>query len=372
MKLTRYKLGEFIEEISIKNKENKFKQTDVVGLSIKKEFIPTKANLKNVDLKKYKILFDKIFAFVPVTSRNGNKISIAYNNSGQQYLISSVNILFKVNREDILLSDYLYMYFNRPEFDRYARFNSWGSARETFNWSDMCDIDIELPSIDIQQKYVDIYNGMNENIEAYESGLEDLKLVCDAYMNVIKHKYKKHKIGNFIKEINVRNEDFKINNPKGIDINSGFIEPKRIAENSKSAKIVKQGQFAFNKVIKSNGTRIPIAYREDEPCTISSSYYVFEVIKRNVLEDGFLMLWLKRSETQRYTGYISGGSSRDTINFENFCEIEIPIPPLEIQQNIADIYNVYNERKKIAEELKELQSNMCPILIKGAIEEATR
>ena len=83
------------------------------------------------------------------------------------------------------------MYFNRPEFDRYTRFNSWGSARETFSWEDMCDIDIELPSIEVQQKYVNIYNAMIQNQRCYEQGLEDLKLTCFAMADHFKHTKKK-------------------------------------------------------------------------------------------------------------------------------------------------------------------------------------
>src|SRR5699024_2495275 len=93
------------------------------------------------------------FAYVTVTSRNGEKITIAHNTTETTYIVSSSYVVFRIKRKDILLSDYLFMYFNRPEFDRYSRFNSWGSARETFDWSEMCDIDIELPPIEIQQKY---------------------------------------------------------------------------------------------------------------------------------------------------------------------------------------------------------------------------
>lgn len=90
------------------------------------------------------------------------------------------------------------MYFKRSEFDRYARYNSWGSARETFSWEEMCDIDIELPDIAIQQKYVDIYNAMLENQRCYESALEDLKLVCDAYIEELSKDYQSVTIGQFI------------------------------------------------------------------------------------------------------------------------------------------------------------------------------
>lgn len=97
------------------------------------------------------------------------------------------------------------MYFNRPEFDRYSRFNSWGSARETFSWDDMCDMDIELPPIEIQQKYVDVYNAMLANQECYERGLDDLKLTCDAYIEELRRKLPCEPIGPYIERHDVRN-----------------------------------------------------------------------------------------------------------------------------------------------------------------------
>lgn len=136
--------------------------------------------MEGVSLTSYKLMPPHYFAYVPDTSRRGDKISLALNTTAETFLVSSISVVFSVSRSDILLTDYLFMYFNRPEFDRYARFNSWGSARETFDWSEMCDIDIELPPIEIQQKYVDIYNAMLANQRDYENGLEDLKLACFA------------------------------------------------------------------------------------------------------------------------------------------------------------------------------------------------
>lgn len=92
------------------------------------------------------------------------------------------------------MSDYLFIFFNRPEFDRYSRFNSWGSARETFSWEDFCDIDITLPSIEQQRKYVDVYLALQNNLAAYQSKVEDLKLVCDGYIEELRRKTSTMKI----------------------------------------------------------------------------------------------------------------------------------------------------------------------------------
>ena len=154
--LTKFKLGDLLELVDERNSENLFGKNSVVGLATSKQIIKTKADLDGVNLSSYKLFPSKTFAYVPDTSRRGNKISLAYNTDEKIYLVSSISIVFKVSREDILLSNYLFMFFNRPEFDRYARFHSWGSARETFSWADMCDISIHLPPIEIQKKFSDV------------------------------------------------------------------------------------------------------------------------------------------------------------------------------------------------------------------------
>ena len=204
MALTKYKLGELIEFLDNRNSEGLLSVEDVRGISTSKNFIDTKANMEGVSIKSYKIVRKNEFAYVSDTSRRGDKIAIAYNCNEKNILISSIYTVFYLKREDLILPDYLFMYFNRLEFDRFARFNSWGSARETFDWNEFCDIEIELPPISIQQKYVDVYNAMLENQKNYERGLDDLKLVCDAYIENMKNcEYRK--IGDYKKEIKVIN-----------------------------------------------------------------------------------------------------------------------------------------------------------------------
>ena len=189
MALNKYKLGELIELQDARNEDLKYGIEDVKGISIQKVFIETKADMQGVSLRPYYLVKPDSFAYVTVTSRNSEKITIAHNTTNETYIVSSSYVVFKVKRDDLLLSDYLFMYFNRPEFDRYARFNSWGSARETFSWDEMCDIDIQLPPLAIQRKYVDVYNAMLKNQMSYERGLEDLRISCIASIEQLKKKY---------------------------------------------------------------------------------------------------------------------------------------------------------------------------------------
>lgn len=372
MALTKYKLGELIEQCDVRNDELKYTLEDVKGISIQKIFIETKADMKDVSLSPYKLVQPDNFAYVTVTSRNGEKITLAHNTTDNTYIVSSSYIVFKVNRIDLLVSDFLFMFFNRPEFDRYSRFNSWGSARETFSWEDMCDIEIALPSLDVQQKYVNVYNAMLSNQQSYERGLEDLKLVCDAYIEDLRRQIPCEAIGPYIEERNEKNEGNVITLFQGVNVDHVFTEPKRVAEDSENGSVVRTGQFAFNKVMKAHNTKLPIALREGPDCVVSNSYQVFEVTNTNKLLPKYLLLWLNRDETQRYAGFISFGTTRDIFTFDDMKEISIPLPNISIQQSIVDIFACYQARSDINEKLKAQIKDICPILIKSSIEEGRK
>jgi type I restriction enzyme, S subunit len=171
--LAKTKLGDYIELSELKNSDNRYTLENLKGISIQKVFIDTKADMGGVSLSPYLIVKPDYFSYVTVTSRNGEKITIAHNDTKETFIVSSSYVVFSVKPNDILLSDYLFMYFNRPEFDRYARFNSWGSARETFSWDDMCDIQLQLPPINIQKKYARIFMALGAS-EAFRQRLRDI------------------------------------------------------------------------------------------------------------------------------------------------------------------------------------------------------
>lgn len=370
MKLTRYKLGELIEQSDERNKDDVFTSDDVVGLSTQKMMIETKADLEGVKMSSYKVFPQNYFAYVADTSRRGDKISLVFNNKKRTFIVSSISTVFRVNMPELLSSEYLFMYFNRPEFDRYARFNSWGSARETFDWSDMCDIDIDLPPLPIQEKYVAIYNGLLKNQQSYERGLEDLRLVCDAYIENLRKTIVPEEIGPYIEEINIRNIN-NMQNIQGVESESAFCETRAntIGLNISNYKVVKKDQFAYNPSRINLGS---IALRTKDVCVVSPMYIVFEVKSKDKLISEFLMIWFGRREFQRSTLFYATGSVRDTFDFNLMREIKVPIPEIKIQQSIANIYKVYKKRKEINEQLKKQIKDICPILIKGSIEEAKK
>lgn len=372
MQLIRYKLGKLIELCNERNTDLRYGFDDVRGVNNSKQFINTKADLNGRDFSKFQIVNPGDFVFNHRTSRNGSKFSIAYNDSGNSIICTEDYVVFRIGKDskEILLNLWLYMYFNRSEFDRFVITNSWGSSTEFYNWEDIKNIDIVLPPLPIQKKFVAIYNGLLKNQQSYERGLEDLRLVCDAYIENLRRIIPSEEIGQYIDEVKERNSELDITLTQGIDVNMQFIPAKREAKDKESTNVVKNGQFAFNKVVKSNGTKLPIALREGENCIISGSYQVFEVTNKNKLLPEYLMLWMSRSETHRYCGFNAWGSTRDVFPFEEMKLLKFPIPDIKIQQSIVNIYKVYKKRKDINEKLKKQIKDICPILIKGSIEEA--
>ncbi|HIS27352.1 MAG TPA: restriction endonuclease subunit S [Candidatus Pullilachnospira intestinigallinarum] len=373
MGLGKYKLGELIQIHDERNVELAYGLNDVKGISIQKEFIETKADMSGVSLKPYILVKPGCFAYVTVTSRNGEKITIAHNNTNNTYIISSSYIVFRVKRTDLLLPDYLFMYFKRSEFDRYARYNSWGSARETFSWEEMCDIDIELPDIAIQQKYVDIYNAMLENQRCYESALEDLKLVCDAYIEELSKDYQSVTIGQFIFQRDLRNDgSLGVSSVRGIATSKEFINTKADMEGVglNNYKVVAPGQFAYVPDTSRRGDKISLALNISENTYLVSSISIVFDTQKDVLLPEYLMLFFVRSEFDRYARFHSWGSARETFDWSEMCDVQIPIPDIKIQQYIVNIYTAYLLRKEINEQLKTQVKDVCPILIKGSLEEA--
>lgn len=369
MRLKKYKLGELIELCDERNSDNQYKLSDVKGISTEKVFIDTKANMDGVSLDSYKVVNPREFSYVPDTSRRGDKIALAFNNSNKVVLISSIYTTFKCNRNDLLIPEFLFMFFNRPEFDRYARFNSWGSARETFSWEDFCDIDITLPSIEQQRKYVDIYLALQNNLAVYQSKVDELKLVCDGYIEELRRRASKSipmvRIGDYISKRVEKNSDGAITLEQGINIQKQFITPQRSNSDLYGRKIVRKGDFAY--CTQLNNENVAIAYREEADCVVSSVYDIFFIKDEGTLYPLYLMLWFRRSEFGRYVYRLSTGTSYEFLSYEDLSDYKIPLPNLTIQREIANVYKCYIERQRIAEALKEQLKNICPVLIQGSL-----
>lgn len=367
MGLKEYKLGELIELTDERNSMGRYSLENVKGLSTEKNFIETKANMDGVSLDSYKVVNFRDFAYVPDTSRRGDKIALAFNSDSNSILISSIYTTFKCNRLDLLIPEFLYMFFNRPEFDRYSRFNSWGSARETFSWEDFCDIDITLPSIEQQRRYVDVYLALQNNLAAYQSKVEELKLVCDGYIEELRRKIPCEKIGEYIERYSEKNIDKSIDDVVGLSTEKRFrVAQSRVNRNELGGyKIVHPLDIAY---VPTTDTWKVLAFAVNhfgKDVVVSPIYEVFKTTGK--LESDYLAIWLKREEFDRYARYNSWGSARENFTFDEMKEVRIPIPDISVQREIVNIHQCYIERQRIAEALKEQLKNICPMLIRGSL-----
>lgn len=373
MGLNNYKLGELLQFEDTRNYDKRYTLDDVRGISIQKVFIETKADMEGVSLSPYILVKPGFFAYVTVTSRNGEKITIAFNGTDNTYIVSSSYVVFSIKQTNLLDPEYLFMYFNRPEFDRYSRFNSWGSARETFNWEDMCDIEIDLPDLPTQQKYVDIYNAMVANQQSYERGLADLKLVCDGYIEDLRRKMPCEKIGPFIERYDVRNGKNGTKNVMGISTSKQFREPtsKVNKEELANYKVCHPGQIAFVQTTHNEKVFTYAFNNTDEDIVVSSVNEVFSTQEEKLWPE-YLCMFFNRTEFDRYARFHSWGSARETFTWNDLIEVQIPIPDIAVQKSIAEVYSVYTMRKRINDQLKAQIKDICPILIKGSLEEGKR
>lgn len=373
MALTKHKLGEFIERIDRRNSDLKYGIDDVRGVSNTKEIQLTKADISSRSFVRFQIVQEGEFVFNRRTTRMGEKIGLGYNNIGKTFIVTEDYVVFRVTDESILLPDYLNIFFRRPEFDRYARWDSWGSATEFFNWEEMCDVPITIPPLPIQQKYANVYNAMLTNQRSFESGLRDINAAISVSVEEFKHTAPRIAVGTLLEDIDVRNLDGSITNVQGINIQKDFMPSVANLSSTDLTKykLVRKNQFAYSPMQTGRDECIRIAlYPEDEPSIISPAYSVLRVKSRAVLAE-YIMLWFSRSESDRYGWFISDSSVRASLELSRFFEIEIPLPSLNIQQYIVNLYTVYQLRREINEQLKAQIKNLCPILIKGSIEEAT-
>lgn len=365
MALSKYKLGELIE---LRDERNSYGIKQFFGININKEFMPTAADTNGLDESNYKVVRKNRFVFSGMQTGRDKCIRISMYQKDFPIIVSPAYTTFEVTKTDIVLPIYFFLIFLSREKDRLGWFYSDGSIRSNLDWDRFCDIDIALPDLPTQQKYVDIYKAMVANQQNYERGLEDLKLVCDAYIEDLRRKMPCEKIGKYITECNERNESLKILDVKGVESSGNFVETKANTDglDFSNYKIVDVNQFGYNPSRINLGS---IALKTDEKCIVSPMYIVFKIDNPNKLLPEYLMLWLSRSEFRRSTQFYTSGSVRDTFGFSEMQEVAIPIPSIEIQKSIANIYNVYIKRKQINEQLKAQIKDICPILIRGSLKE---
>lgn len=363
------RLGDYIEQCDERNASLKYGTSDVMGMTITKEVISTKANLNGNDLSKFKVVAPDEFIFNPRT--HGKRIGLGLNNTNKDFLISWNNIAFKIVRKEKLLPIYLYLHFNRDEWDRYACFNSWGSSTEVFTWIELCRMMIPLPSPDEQQKVVNVWKAFREIKEQNEAKAAPLMQVCQSYIQKAKkNNADKYRIGNAIKVVDAINKEGYSYDVLGLNNNKVFMPTIASMDtiNTNKYKVIRKGEFAFSGMQTGRDKCIRIAlYDKDLPALISPAYTTFTLDENEPILPEYFMMIFKNPEMDRLGWFYSDSSVRANLDWNRFIDIEIPKLSIELQRAIVNIYKCANEAKQIAEEADRLSREVCPALLQHVI-----
>lgn len=372
-KIKWVRLGDYIEQCDNRNVSLTYGLDYVRGISNTKQITSTKADVTSDVIHKFYIVNSQEFIYNPRTTRMGDRVGLGFNDTKTPLLFSFNNIAFRIKAESevFLLPEYLYAFFNRDEFDRYAIVHSWGSATELFTFDEMCDIIIPLPSIEVQRELVDTYNGLKALAEQNEALIPRLSAACHAYIVDCRAKYPSVELGEYIEQSDKRNSDGALtaNDVQGISTDKCFIPTKANMEgvSVSSYKIIAPSEFVYVADTSRRGDKMALALNfSDKDILVSSIYTVFRSVDRTVLLPEYLFLILNRPEFDRYSRFNSWGSARETFDWSEMTRVQIPLPPIDVQQAIVDVYHCMERAKQIATTAREKLKMLCPALIQRA------
>ena len=359
MKAEYRRLGDYIRQVDVRNKEQKVDL--LLGLSIEKKFIPSIANTIGTDMSSYKIVEPMQFAYVPVTSRNGDKITIALYKGGEKAIISQAYTVFEVTDTDTLMQDYLMLWFLRPEFDRYARFKSHGSAREVFDWDEMCNVMLPVPPIEEQRRIVEQYQTVERRIKNNE---RLIALLEDTAQTIFRHR--------FVENIDPNNlpEGWRMGTVGELfELQRGYDLPEQARRQGTSPIYASTGICGYHNEYKvsapgvvtgRSGTIGKVMYVHDEFWPLNTTLYI-----KDASSSSFEFAYYKLQELQ-LDKTVAGFAAVPTLNRNDVHAMASAIPPTEeirdfsikARQLLSEIKLVQTENELLSETKQLLISRL--------------
>ena len=363
------RIGDYIEVYDRKNTDGK--PYHFYGINKDKTFMPTVADTNELDNTKYKVVEKGVFVFNGMHVGRDVAICIAVYAKENPIIVSPAYTTFKVKDESVLLPEFLFLQLSRVEFGRYGWFLCDASVRGGLDWKRFCEMRITLPSIEVQRELVDTYNGLKALAEQNEALIPHLSAACQAYIVDCRAKYPSVPLGKYIEideEQNINNEDLPF---MGINIKKEFMPTNANTEGLKKDKylIIRKGRFVFSGMQTGRDTAIRVSlYNYENPALISPAYVTFSVTtdKRGEVIPEYINLQFKRKESDRLGWFYSDGSIRSNLDWDRFCEFQIPLPPIDVQQAIVDVYHCMERAKQIAATAREKLKTLCPALVQRA------
>ncbi|MBN8574437.1 MAG: restriction endonuclease subunit S [Candidatus Kapabacteria bacterium] len=345
---------------------------EISGINLEQGFIPTVADMNGIDKSKYKLVPIGCFACNLMHIGRDVKIPLAYNDTDKNIAVSPAYYVFKIkeSEKENILGYYLEILLTRNEFGRLTWFHTDSSIRGNLLVSEFCDIQIPLPSIEVQRELVATYNGLKALAEQNEALIKPLTEACQAYIVDCKKKYPEVELGGYINVYDRININAKKLPFCGINKDKTFmptVANTNELDNSKY-KIVEKDVFVFSGMQTGRDVCIRLAlYNKEEPILVSPAYTTFVVKDKSEILPEYLFIQFNRFQMDRYGWFLSDGSIRSNLDWSEFCRIQIPLPPPEVQQAIVNLYNCAEEAKNIANEAREKMKILCPALVQRAI-----
>ena len=316
-------LGNYIRLVDERNKDLSI--TNLRGVSIEKRIIPSIANIVGTDLSNYKVVRTGQFAYGPVTSRNGEKVSIALLD-GEDCIISSSYTVFEVTDKNVLNPEYLMLWFSRPEFDRYARYKSHGSVREIFDWNELCAVELPVPEIEEQKKIVKAYKTITDRIELKKRINDNLDATAQTIYqelfvdNPAVSSWKQGTVGDVLQL------------QRGHDLPRAEMVEGKYPVAGSTDTIGYHNQYTSKAPVivmgRSGNIGNPRLYLCD--CWAhNTSLYVKQFINSEPIWTFFLL------KNLNYDGFV-GGSAVPTLNRNDVHAYSIAIPPIEMQKDFSE------------------------------------
>lgn len=372
-------LGEFIEPYNVRCGNP---DAIVSGVNINKEFMRSHANLETTDISAYYSVPPKYFASNLMHIGRDERIPIAYNDTNKEIVVTSAYSVFRVkeNKHQEILEEYLFLFFNSKEIDRLAWFYTDGSVRGNLQEKRLFGMQIPVPfvsgkpSIARQKEVVETWRCFKRMKRQNEDLTEPLFQLCRSYIESLKAKVTPSAIGEYIETVDVRNSSGDDLPVMGINKDKSFMPTVANLEtvDTQKYKIVSKGQFAFSGMQTGRDECIRIAlHAEDTDLLISPAYTVFQIKKdkKDKLLPEFLLLFFKRTEIDRLGWFLSDSSVRSNLDWPRFCSILLPIPDIDTQRAIVNIYHCAEECRRIAAEADALSQTISPALMQHVIHE---
>lgn len=360
------RLGDYISQRRENNSSLKYGVNLIEGVNSDGEFQPTKAITDNINLKPYKVVRHGDIVYNPSRLNIG---SLAYRTGGMCIVSHLYQVFYiKEKYQSILSAEFLTLYLRRSEFYRYVDYDNFASQRAEYNLRKLGELLIPLPSPDEQQKVVNVWRVFREIKEQNEAKAVPLMQVCQSYIQELKHTYPMQEIGPYIHRIDERNTDNKIKEVRSVSVSKNFnaTNAKVDKNNLSNYKIVGENQISFVQTTGNEKCLCAAINHLGFPIVVTSVNEVFETDEKYLLAD-YLHLIFRRTETDRYARFNSWGSARETFTWEDMTRFAIPLPSIEVQQAIVNIYKCANEAKQIAEEADRLSREVCPALLQHVI-----